>query len=294
MKLLRNISITILIFFVAVLSIAEGLGDQTPLLVETQLLEENLSQNRLLIIDIGRSREEYDSGHIPGAVYLELDTVFGTVNGVSGMLPPVESVIPRLEAAGIDSNSIVVIYDASRGLWATRLFWALEFFGHKNVHVLNGGYPLWEEQGRAVSTTVPSVRAGNFEYELQWDKIEDTDYILTNLENEEVQLIDARSIGEYKGTDVRAARGGHIPNAININWILNLDEQGAFLTRRELAEMYDSADISKEKTQVIYCQTGVRAAHDYFVLRYLGYEDVRLYDGSWVVWGDNPDTPIGK
>jgi len=294
MKLLRSSAVALLILYATTLSFAQGPGGQAPLLLESQWLEENLVREELLVIDFGRPKADYDAGHIPGAVYLERAAVYGTVDGVNGMLPPPEKAVPLLEAAGLSNGNLVVIYDASRGLWATRLFWALEFFGHRNVHVLNGGYPLWEEQGRAVSTEVPSAKAGDFAYELQWEKIADTDHILSNLDNEGIQVIDTRSVGEYEGTDIRAERGGHIPDAINIDWILNLDEQGVFLSEQELAEMYDSEYVSKDKTQVTHCQTGVRGAHTYFVLRHLGYEDVRLYDESWVVWGNRSDTPVDK
>jgi thiosulfate/3-mercaptopyruvate sulfurtransferase len=268
--------------------------DETSLLVGAQWLEENLDLEDLVIIDFGRSRTDYDKGHIPGAVFLERAAVYGTVDGVDGMLPPPEKAVPLLEAAGISNDSKVVIYDAIGGLWASRLFWGLEFFGHKDVHILNGGYPAWEADGRPVSTETPSVKAGVFKHELQWDTVANTEYILSNIANEDVQVIDTRSVGEYEGTDVRADRGGHIPNAINLDWALNLDENRVFLSLQELVELYDTADVSKDKTQVTHCQTGVRGAHTYFVLRYLGYEDVRLYDESWVVWGNRPDTPIEK
>ena len=273
---------------------AKGLTEKTPLLVDSQWLEKNLDRKNLVLIDFGRSIEDYDSGHIPGAVYLERAAVYDTVDDVQGMLPPPEIAVPYFEAVGISNNSLIVIYDAIGGLWASRLFWALEFFGHKNVHILDGGYPAWQSLGGSVSTEKPTIEKGVFKYELQWDRIADTEFIANNIENTDIQVIDTRSTGEYEGTDVRAERGGHIPGAINVDWALNLDENRVFLSMQELTELYDTEGVSKEKTQITHCQTGVRGAHTYFVLRQLGYKDVRLYDESWVVWGNRADTPIEK
>ena len=248
----------------------------------------------MVLIDFGRSIEDYKSGHIPGAVYVDRASVYDTVDDVQGMLPPPEIAVPYFEAAGISNNSLIVIYDAIGGLWASRLFWGLEFYGHTNVHILDGGYPAWQSKGGSVSTEIPSVEVGVFKYKVQEDRVADTAFILDNVENTDIQVIDTRSVGEYEGTDVRAERGGHIPGAINIDWGLNLDENRVFLSIQELSELYDTEGVEKGKTLITHCQTGVRGAHTYFVLRQLGYKDVRLYDESWVVWGNESETPIDK
>ena len=107
-------------------------------------------------------------------------------------------------------------------------------------------------------------------------------------------VLDARSSAEYSGRDVRADRGGHIPGAINVDWVLNLEDlaTGNFLQSRDLAEMYDTLGISRDKTVVTLCQTGVRAAHAYFALRLADFSLVSLYDGSWAEWGNSEDTPV--
>ncbi len=118
-------------------------------------------------------------------------------------------------------------------------------------------------------------------------------WIEKNLGNPDLQIIDTRSLKEYTGEDARSDRGGHIPGAININWVLNISgEDQTFLSEQELAELYDYKGVQKNKTAVTLCQTGVRGAHTYFVLRLLGYPRVRLYDGSWAEWGNRGETPI--
>ncbi len=109
-----------------------------------------------------------------------------------------------------------------------------------------------------------------------------------------MQIIDTRSPREYAGEDVRAARGGHIPGAVNINWISNLkgDDSKTFALEGQLVELYDSQKISKDKIIVTHCQTGVRGAHTYFVLKLLGYPKVGVYDGSWAEWGNDREAPV--
>jgi thiosulfate/3-mercaptopyruvate sulfurtransferase len=271
-------------------------GSHAPLLIETQWLEENSRRSDIRIVDFGRSLDEYNAGHIPGAVYLETKVVWDNVDGIPGMLPNVDTVVRTLEKAGISNDLTVVIYDSIGGLWASRLFWALEYLGHQDVHLLNGGWNKWVQEGRRVQRYTPSVQRGNFTAQIRPDRLATKEWILQNLDNPDVQIVDTRSPAEYTGEDVRAAQGGHIPGAVNIDWVLNLtgDDQNTFLFQEELAEMYDSQDVTRDKVAVTHCQTGVRGAHTYFVLRLLGYPEVRVYDGSWAEWGNAEDTPILK
>jgi thiosulfate/3-mercaptopyruvate sulfurtransferase len=248
------------------------------------------------IVDFGRTMDEYKAGHIPGAVYLESNVVWDEVDSIPGMLPRVDTVVRSLEKAGIGNNLAVVIYDSIGGLWASRLFWALEYLGHKDVHLLNGGWNKWVQEGREVQKYTPSVQRGSFIAHVRSDRLATKEWILQNLSNPDVQIVDTRSTAEYTGEDVRAAQGGHIPGAVNIDWVLNLtgNESNTFLFQEELAEMYDSQDVTKDRVAVTHCQTGVRGAHTYFVLRLLGYPEVRVYDGSWAEWGNAKDTPILK
>ena len=265
-----------------------------PLLVETEWLEKTIDHPNLRIIDFGRRIENYQGGHIPGAVFLARKTVWDEVNDIPGMLPPIETIIEALENSGVSDQNTVVLYDDKGGLWASRLFWALEYLGHRDVHMLNGGWDKWVQEDRAVQQGASIDQRGKFAPHVQPGFLTTKEWIIDNLKNSNLKVIDARSSQEYTGKDVRSARGGHIPGAVNIDWISNLtrDDMKTFLPQVELAKLYETHDISKDKVVVTYCQTGVRGTHTYFVLRLLGYPKVQVYDGSWAEWGNDPEAPI--
>ena len=284
MKEVRRSMLIASLFFLTQVAYAGASFEDAPLLVDSVWLEENIGRDNLVIVDFGRSREDYDAGHIPCAVYVGREAVYDTIDGANGMLPPPEISVPYFEEAGISNDSGVVIYDAIGGLWASRLFWGLEFYGHDKVHLLDGGFPNRVAEGRPVSKVEPAVIPGTFTHNIREELVAEYEYIEANLDTNDIQIIDTRSLAELAGEDVQAERGGHIPGAINLEWRLNIDENQKFLSVQELAELYDSEDIDKSKTQITHCQTGVRGAHTYFVLRLLGYENVKLFDESWLVW----------
>jgi len=267
-----------------------------PLLVETEWLATKGDSTKLRVIDYGRKVVDYQAGHIPGAVFVDRKTVWDKVDGIPGMLPSVETMVQALENAGISSDSMVVIYDNKGGQWASRLFWALEYLGHRDVHILNGGWNKWVQEKRAVQAASSVPSRGKFIAHIQSGLLATEGWILENLSNPDVLIVDTRSPKEYAGEDVRSARGGHIPGAVNINWISNLksDDSKTFAHEEELAELYDSQKISKNKIIVTHCQTGVRGTHTYFVLKLLGYPRVQVYDGSWAEWGNDREAPVVK
>ncbi|UCF96067.1 MAG: hypothetical protein JSV89_12875 [Spirochaetaceae bacterium] len=209
------------------------------LLLDTTQLDRLLNDEsiELAVVDFGRTRMDYLTGHIPGAVHVSRTAILTHMNGVPGMLPPVDQVQEVIEGAGIGNDTRVVIYDESGGLWASRLFWTLEYLGHDKVSLLDGGLSRWIEEGRALQGEEATNPRANFLVRIQSDKLADKEWLLRNLENPRVKVVDTRSPEEYTGVDKRAA-------------------------------------------------------HSYFTLRMLGYEDVRLYDGSWAEWGNSEDTPI--
>lgn len=275
-------------------SASEATITETPLLVETNWLAEKRNDSMLRIIDFGREPGDYDKGHIPGAVFLDRKVAWDKVNGIPGMLPSVETMTAGLEHAGVSNTSVVVIYDGNSGLWASRLFWALDYLGHRNIHILNGGWEKWVREKHSVQVESSIPPRGTFTPRVQDDLLATQDWIAGTLGNPDVQIIDSRSQKEYSGQDVRSARGGHIPGAVNINWITNLtgSDSKMFFQVETLMDVYHSKNISNDKIVVAYCQTGVRGAHTYFVLKLLGYSKIRVYDGSWAEWGNDWETPI--
>jgi thiosulfate/3-mercaptopyruvate sulfurtransferase len=244
-----------------------------------------------LLIDL-RPAEDFCEGHLPGAVHLDL---FGLsiVDTDPAPLKAFFWIIEHLLASrGVSNEVPVVVYDDTSGIRAARAFWFLEFFGHPDTRMLDGGYQAWAAHGLPVTqqaarptstgwtgTRVDTILAG-------WSDVR------TRLGESGVVILDTRSDGEYCGSSVRAERGGAIPGAVHLEWTNNLGPDGAFKPAAELQHMYEAAGVTPDREVVTYCQGGYRAAHSYLALRLIGYPRVRNYIGSWKEWGDRIDLPI--
>jgi len=277
------------------------------LLISTQEVAAHLEDASIRLVDLrakgAEGYAEYKKAHIPGAVYLnwaEIDDVASNRKGLPMDQAKAEALFSKL---GIDENTRVVAYDDSGGVWATRLFFVLEFFGHKNVAVLNGGLTKWVKEGRPLSADEPKITPKKFVARPNPKLIVTAEWVKDNLKNPGICLVDARSPQEYQGKrthpskeqDPDIKRAGRIPGAVSIDWSDTINAQDhTFKSADELRKIFEQAGATKNREVVVYCRTGVRAAHDYFVARLLGYEKVRNYDGSWIDWGNRPDLPLER
>ncbi|MDF1567647.1 MAG: sulfurtransferase [Spirochaetaceae bacterium] len=264
-------------------------------LIDAYWLEEHLGAENLVILDTARKPGEYSSSHVPGALYADRSGFYQEVDGIPGMFPGVEKTVSWLETLGVSNDSAVVVYDAGSGPWAARLAWTLAYLGHENWAVLDGGYGLWEADGLPLATAgTATVAAGYFLPDVRDSLLVSGDELLADLYDPGVVVVDARSSGEYNGSDVRADRGGHIPGALSIEWTLN-NSSGTLPTLlgvEELAEFYATEGVDAEDRVVAHCQTGVRGAHTWLALTLAGYDNVALYDGSWIEWANDERFPV--
>src|SRR5262245_51362374 len=262
------------------------------LLVTPEQLARELAGSPLpLVIDL-RPVENYCENHLPVAVHLD---VFG-ISSVDTDPAPLKAffwIIEHLLASrGVSNEVPVVVYDDTSGIRSARAFWFLEFFGHPNTRVLDGGFNAWIRKGLPVTQQAdkprPTEWTGTRDEEILagWRDVKD------RLANPDAVIVDTRSDGEFCGTTVRAARGGAVPGAVHLEWTNNLAPDGAFKTAAELRTMYERAGVTPDREIVTYCQGGYRAAHSYLALRLIGYPRVRNYIGSWKEWGDRVDLPI--
>ena len=266
----------------------------TSRLVTTEWVSNNLDNKNVKVIDI-RKPEDYAKGHIPGALNLSYKELQVETNGVKGMIPSGDQIAAKLSSLGVESDDTIIIYDHIKNLWSTRLLWTLAVYGHEDTRMMDGSYGLWEKEGKTVNTESPSVKSTkyNFTGQARPELVIGIDQVLSSIDDKSSVVLDTRSADEYAGRDVRAERGGHIPESIHVEWVQNVDEDGKFLSADKLKSLYGGASVTEELDIYTLCQTAVRATHSWFVLEdLLGYDDVAVYDGSWTEWGNIPDTPI--
>jgi thiosulfate/3-mercaptopyruvate sulfurtransferase len=261
------------------------------LLITAAELKSKIGSSNLCLIDV-RPAEQFAQGHIPGAVHFDLfglslvDTREAPLKAFMVMIHHV------LELRGVSQTKEVIFYEENSGMRAARGLWFLEYFGHPNVRMLDGGIQAWKSAGFPVTTEAIAPKAANFTTNERREVLATADDVLNSLNKKGFSILDTRSEGEYRGTHVRAARGGAIPGAIHIEWTDNLDADGKFKSNEDLQAMYHKAGIAPEKEVLSYCQGGYRAAHSYVALRLIGFPKVRNYIGSWKEWGDRTDLPI--
>ena len=268
-------------------------------LVDTQWLADHLHDSNIRIVEVEVSPELHKDAHIPGAVFLNIFTDLLLPDLRINLAPTaMEKLLSR---SGITPETMVIAYgsDPGTGAW---IFWLLKMFGHDNICVLNGGYQKWLAEGRPVS-----ILLSNFEP--TYYQIKDVNSSLRIL-REEVQsslnqtnrvLLDVRTFQEYSGEwffnqpPEANQRTGHIPNAVHIEHLKTLNEDGTFKSIDELQALYNSQGTTADKEIIPYCTIGARSGCVWFVLKYLlGYPNVRNYDGSWSEWSQVTDAPIEK
>ena len=256
-----------------------------------ELADDLKSAQKPLLIDL-RPPEDFANGHIPGAVHLDLWGV-SLIDTDPAPLKAFMWMIDHLfNLRGVDASTPIVVYDEQSGMRAARAFWFLEYFGHGQVRVLDGGFTAWLKAGLPVTREASAPAKSTWSGTPQERTIATWRDVKERLGRPDVVILDTRSDGEHNGTTVRAKRGGAIPGAVHLEWTKNLGPDGAFKPAAELRSMYEAAGVTPDKEVVTYCQGGYRAAHSYLALRLLGYPRVRNYTGSWKEWGDREDLPI--
>lgn len=264
------------------------------LLISPRELSERLADEKPpLVLDL-RPPDEYAAGHIPGAIHFDLwglsliDTDPAPLHAFMWMIEHV------LAIHGVRADRTIVVYEGQSGMKAARAFWFLEYFGHPDTRLLDGGFDAWRRDDLPLSRDANPIKTTDWTGSREADVLATWRDVAGALERKDAVILDTRSDGEYFGTNVRAKRGGAIPGAKHIEWTKNLDERGAFKPAIELQRIYEQAGITPDREVITYCQGGYRGAHAYLALRLLGYPRVRSYIGSWKEWGDREDLPIEK
>lgn len=249
------------------------------MLVQPSNLRGMLGGDGLVVID-ARSYKEYSEAHIPGAVNLDLFAFHWPDTSEAGIRGYGSQAATLLSFAGAGGRK-VVFYDGVSGMLAARGLWMAQYMSHPDASMLDGGIKKWQAEGYPVESGSNPFSSSRFEGGPDPGIIAGYEYVRDNMER--LKLVDARTPAEYEGTVVRAASAGHIPGAINVDWPLNVSDDGTFHPPDKLAGLYP---FEKDAEIVTYCQGAYRAANAYVALKLAGYEKVRMYLGSWGEWGN--------
>jgi thiosulfate/3-mercaptopyruvate sulfurtransferase len=267
-------------------------------MVSTDWLHKNLNNPEIFLIDMSGEETQYQRFHIPGAVYLGYQNLVYKRNKKekASFRVPADHLRKILGVIGLTNDKHVVIYDDMGGLNAGRLFWDLENIGHQKVSVVNGGLVKWILEGKSVNNQrVVHKPAVYHENEgAGRNNVVDIKEITHALGREDTTLLDVRTHDEYVGFK-NYKRTGHIPGAHHWPWDESVAIENGFVLQdaARLEQTLKQVGVSdKQQSVMLYCRSGHRAAQSYLVMRHLGYNNVRLYDGSMAEYANKPDLPI--
>lgn len=261
-------------------------------LIEPSLLEA-LRQREpdVLVVDVG-SAERYARGHVPGAVLVTPAELLDGQPPAPGRLPDLERLEALFGRLGLTRGTLVVACDDEGGGWAGRLLWTLEVIGHERWALLDGGLHAWRDSGLPFSTE-PAVRTPTrLDLEIDPTHIAEAEDVLEASESGHATIWDARSPEEYSGERVAAMRGGHVPGAINLDWVELMDRDRSLRLRRDAEELIAARGIDLAHPVITHCQSHHRSGLTWLVARLLGARDVKGYHGSWGEWGNRRDLPV--
>lgn len=265
-----------------------------PRIIEPEAVHELINDSRVVIVDMCDPMT-YKQNHIPSAAHLEYARIVRHEPPVMGLMPAAKQFSSALQELGINEDSHIIAYDDEGGGKASRFLWTLEACGHKRFSLLNGGFYAWFGNRLPFDKQIPQRRTSDYNVEFNNDSvIADREFIMQHINRADTAILDARTTEEYNAVVKRALRGGHIPGAVNFDWMNGLD-----LTRNKRMRNSDDllAELAKigvtaDKEVIVYCHTHHRSAYTYQMLKALGFARVRGYPGSWSDWGNHPGTPI--
>jgi thiosulfate/3-mercaptopyruvate sulfurtransferase len=264
-------------------------------LVETDWVAAHAADANVRIVDMRQSG--YAEGHVPGAVYLS-PVAIRDAKAPPTFLPTPAAFEQMMASLGIGEATRVVVYDERGGIYAARLWWILNYFGHPNVALMNGGWIKWtaEQRDTTAGSESPAASGGRFAARANPQWVATAADVTAAIDKPGIKIVDARTVNEIEGKDLRnIRRGGFVPSSIPVYWEDLLDPQRrTFKSADQLQQIYQSRGILPKDDVIAYCQVGMRASVDLFALHLIGYDKLRNYYGAWEEWGNRDDLPIGS